>query len=290
MESAKFRGNLLCLSLEFSLPLLQTMSVVNVLPQQENNFSFQTGKLSWRCAARGVLVSVVGFFSLIWLCQAPPSSAGCSLLCAWMVCRQHIPEHSRLGTEKWAVCGLQEQARRWWLRRSFSCGTDLLWCCVSTSAANWGTAYKIKTTSPLFSTPFWGRGISCQACWKVWTASLAVVWFLTEEFTACFPGIIIVGVWWIQTVFRRAARPDLTTAIQQSRHPVLRVGGKWMTPSRPVVTPGCSAGSHGDAPQLSPDFGSVSQLPVCEWSSKKWAEEFVQCCVRLGLCGNFRSS
>lgn len=63
---------------------------------------------------------------------------------------------------------------------------------------------------------------------------------------------------------RRAARPDLTTAFQQSRHPVLRVGGEWMTPSRPVVTPGCSAGSHGDAPQLGPDFGGFSQLP-CGW-------------------------
>lgn len=53
------------LSLEFSLPLLETMSIVNMLPQQENNFSLQAGKMRWRCAARGVSVCAAGFCSPI---------------------------------------------------------------------------------------------------------------------------------------------------------------------------------------------------------------------------------
>lgn len=201
----------------------------------KKNFSLEIGKLKWRCAG-GVSVSVAGFWFLVWCspCQAPLSPLlGHCVFIAVIECSCHVDgwhvgstsqSTSRLGT--WKMSNLWPSGASKEMVTEEEC---LLWHRPAADVVfqllqqTGGNLYKSKTPliPALFSASFWSRDISsCQACWKVWTGSLAVVWLLAEDFTVCFLGIIIVRLWWIQTVSMIAAGLVLATAFQQSSHPV----------------------------------------------------------------------
>lgn len=205
------------------------MSIVNMLPWREKkiNLSLQVGVLKWR--RLGVCCRIL-ILSLAFALLGP------SVLCRGAVCLLLSPTTAAVLVDgmwaallkaspgwvpgKRAICGPQEQVRRQWLRRSSCCGIHQLLTLCFNFWSNWGQSLEKQNSPPPFTTSFWSRGISsCQAHWKVWTGSLAVVWLLTEDFT-CFPEIIIVRSWWIQAVGTTAARCVLARAFQQSRYAV----------------------------------------------------------------------